>query len=134
MTTTAAQRTAAHAAFIARRETVSALLIKHGADCYGNFKTDVACEAFYSDLAAYDARHHNPCRMVVDQPGTTKISLKVDVTFHGHEVDPRQILGLVQDDLEQLRVNGSLSIDGWYDNEATAETSCDSVVVTLASI
>lgn len=63
----------------------------------------------------------------------TKISATVELTFYGHDVDPRQIQALLLETLEELRMNGSLSVNGWYDDEATAETSCDSVTVTLAS-
>lgn len=54
MTTTTAQLAEAYNAFVARRDFVAALYVKHGVSENGKDECPMAWEAFYCELAVYD--------------------------------------------------------------------------------
>lgn len=84
MTTTAAQRTAAHAAFIARAAFIVELCFRHGStDGGASFPTDAHTASFYADIEAYDTASVKPEPIAAQVSATIDLGADLPAPFEG---------------------------------------------------
>lgn len=100
MTTTAAQRTAAHAAFIARAAFIVELCFKHGStDGGASFPTDAHTAAFYADIEAYDTASVKPEPIAAQVSATIDLGPDLPAPFEG-VTTRRMAVATLCDDIE----------------------------------